>query len=157
MSGRAQGFMNTSGTRKSGSTVLGQFGGWLHNKLPRCQCNAVLVLANDPRRVEKARPFSENWKLGLCKTKDARSKDSRTGHCSSVQRLASKVVRIAQLVGQNYPPSDHTSQRSSTKTLGISANHQGNHSLYLQGLTAHRCLDKRLWPYQRLNAQSHYF
>jgi hypothetical protein len=40
-----------------------------------------------------------------------------------VRRLASKVVRIAQLVGQNYPPSDRTSQRSSTETLGISANH----------------------------------
>jgi hypothetical protein len=42
---------------------------------------------------------------------------------NTVRRLDSKVVRIAQLVGQNYPPSDRTSQRSSTETLGISANH----------------------------------
>jgi hypothetical protein len=88
LSGRAQGLINTSGTRKSGSAVLGQFGGWLHNKLPRCQCNAVLVLANDPRRVEEARPFSENWKLGLCKPIDARSKDSRTAHCYSVLKCS---------------------------------------------------------------------
>ena len=64
-SGRAQGLINTPGTRKSGSAVSGQFGGCCTHKLPRCQCNAGLVLANDPRRVEEARPFSENWKLGL--------------------------------------------------------------------------------------------
>jgi hypothetical protein len=51
LSGRAQGLINTSGTRKSGSAVLGQFGGCTIN-IRDASVTPYWVLANNPRRVE---------------------------------------------------------------------------------------------------------